>query len=213
MQSRGFHSAGRGRGRGRGRGGFARPPRDLHPVPSKSQVRPGAAVSIVLKQDQPTGREVQGRVRDVLTSGDHPRGIKVRLADGRVGRVQRMVDDGAAATGAAADVDAGQETGVEGQGIQVINNAATREGDAGRGQRLRYRDVRLDDEMEKPPEALDLAAYIKPAKAKKGAKKKVEEDAEEVAAGQESSTTTCPVCGEFEGDESAVNHHVATHFD
>ncbi|SMY19527.1 unnamed protein product [Zymoseptoria tritici ST99CH_1A5] len=29
-------------------------------VPTVQQVRPGAAVSIVLKQDQPTGREVQG---------------------------------------------------------------------------------------------------------------------------------------------------------
>ncbi|EGP91249.1 uncharacterized protein MYCGRDRAFT_102412 [Zymoseptoria tritici IPO323] len=59
-------------------------------VPTVQQVRPGAAVSIVLKQDQPTGREVQGTVQDLLTRGDHPRGIKVRLTDGRVGRVQRM---------------------------------------------------------------------------------------------------------------------------
>jgi uncharacterized repeat protein (TIGR03833 family) len=59
-------------------------------VPTVQQVRPGAFVSIVLKQDQPTGREVQGTVQDLLTRGDHPRGIKVRLTDGRVGRVQRM---------------------------------------------------------------------------------------------------------------------------
>jgi uncharacterized repeat protein (TIGR03833 family) len=55
-------------------------------------VTPGAGVSIVLKQDQPTGHEVQGIVADVLTRGNHPRGIKVRLQDGRVGRVQRMKD-------------------------------------------------------------------------------------------------------------------------
>jgi uncharacterized repeat protein (TIGR03833 family) len=55
-------------------------------------VTPGARVSIVLKQDQPTGHEVQGIVADVLTRGNHPRGIKVRLQDGRVGRVQRMKD-------------------------------------------------------------------------------------------------------------------------
>lgn len=30
-------------------------------------------------------------VQDVLTKGNHPRGIKVRLTDGQVGRVQRMV--------------------------------------------------------------------------------------------------------------------------
>lgn len=55
-------------------------------------------MSIVLKVDQATGREVQGTVRDLLTRGNHPRGIKVRLQDGRVGRVQRMV------TGAIADI-------------------------------------------------------------------------------------------------------------
>lgn len=59
-------------------------------VPTVQQVTPGASVSIVLKEDQSTGREVQGTVQDLLTRGDHPRGIKVRLTDGRVGRVQRM---------------------------------------------------------------------------------------------------------------------------
>ncbi|KAK8118399.1 uncharacterized protein PG998_003025 [Apiospora kogelbergensis] len=59
-------------------------------VPNTTQVVPGASVSIVLKADQRTGREVQGVVRDVLTRGDHHRGIKVRLADGRIGRVQRL---------------------------------------------------------------------------------------------------------------------------
>ncbi|KAF2209422.1 hypothetical protein CERZMDRAFT_11921, partial [Cercospora zeae-maydis SCOH1-5] len=68
----------------------ARPGADRHAMPSIRQVVPGDAVSIVLKADQPTGREVQGIVKDVLTRGDHPRGIKVRLADGRVGRVQRI---------------------------------------------------------------------------------------------------------------------------
>ena len=29
----------------------------------------------------------------------------------------------------------------------------------------------------------------------------------------ESSSQLCPVCGQFEGDEVAVSHHVATHFD
>jgi uncharacterized repeat protein (TIGR03833 family) len=67
-----------------------RAPREYKAVPTIQQVTPGAAVSIVLKQDQPTGREVQGTVQDLLTRGNHPRGIKVRLTDGRVGRVQRM---------------------------------------------------------------------------------------------------------------------------
>lgn len=62
-------------------------------VPTIQQVIPGASVSIVLKADQPTGREVQGVVQELLTRGNHPRGIKVRLQDGRVGRVQRMAGE------------------------------------------------------------------------------------------------------------------------
>lgn len=48
---------------------------------------PPVRVKIILKQDQPTGRTVEGEVQTVLTKGDHPRGVKVRLRDGRVGRV------------------------------------------------------------------------------------------------------------------------------
>ncbi|KAF1999803.1 hypothetical protein P154DRAFT_382197, partial [Amniculicola lignicola CBS 123094] len=62
-------------------------------VPSFSSISPGTPVSIVLKVDQPTGREVQGMVEEVLTRGDHPRGVKVKLRDGRVGRVQRLVGE------------------------------------------------------------------------------------------------------------------------
>jgi len=46
----------------------------------------------VLKQDQRTGRTTRGIVKDILTkSPDHPHGIKVRLQDGQVGRVKRIV--------------------------------------------------------------------------------------------------------------------------
>lgn len=61
------------------------------PIPLHGQVKPGTLVSIVLKQDQRTGRQVQGSVSQVLTRGNHPRGVKVRLADGRIGRVQQLV--------------------------------------------------------------------------------------------------------------------------
>ncbi|GAA5978501.1 hypothetical protein JCM10908_004380 [Rhodotorula pacifica] len=56
------------------------------PVPHRLLV-PGTRVSITLKQDQGTGRTVEGTVSERLTKGDHPRGVKVRLQDGRVGRV------------------------------------------------------------------------------------------------------------------------------
>lgn len=49
-------------------------------------------VSVILKEDQPTGRQVQGIVEDVLTRHDHPRGVKVLLMDGRVGRVQEVLN-------------------------------------------------------------------------------------------------------------------------
>lgn len=64
------------------------------PIPPHNQVRSGALVSIILKEDQPTGRQVQGTVADILTSGNHPHGVKVRLTDGRVGRVQEILTTG-----------------------------------------------------------------------------------------------------------------------
>jgi uncharacterized repeat protein (TIGR03833 family) len=46
------------------------------------------AVLVVTKQDQGTGRLTEGVVKDVLTrSRTHPRGIKVRLQNGQIGRV------------------------------------------------------------------------------------------------------------------------------
>jgi uncharacterized repeat protein (TIGR03833 family) len=56
---------------------------------------PGTKVAIVLKQDQRTGRETIGVVKDLLTnSSTHPHGIKVRLVDGQVGRVQKILSEG-----------------------------------------------------------------------------------------------------------------------
>ena len=48
-------------------------------------------MSIVLKQDQRTGKLTRGIVKDILTnSAFHPHGIKVQLVDGQVGRVQKI---------------------------------------------------------------------------------------------------------------------------
>ena len=48
-------------------------------------------VAIVLKKDQRTGALTEGVVADLLTkSPNHPHGIKVRLADGQVGRVKKI---------------------------------------------------------------------------------------------------------------------------
>lgn len=48
-------------------------------------------VDIVLKDDQATGALTRGVVKTILTRGDHPRGIKVQLEDGQVGRVQNVL--------------------------------------------------------------------------------------------------------------------------
>lgn len=162
---------------------------------------PGASVSIVLKADQPTGRQVQGTVQNVLTSGNHPRGIKVRLSDGRIGRVQRMhtgeippQDTSAAPTSTSR------------------NTRPPRERD-NRQSKFQSRDIRLDDDGEAPAEEIDLFAYMKPAKQKKKGGAKVQESVGEEEVVREAATTaSCPVCGEFEGDEMAVAHHVESHF-
>jgi uncharacterized repeat protein (TIGR03833 family) len=49
-------------------------------------------VGVVLKKDQRTGKLTRGFVKDVLTrSAGHPYGIKVRLTDGQVGRVKKIL--------------------------------------------------------------------------------------------------------------------------
>ncbi len=54
-------------------------------------IRPGLQVSIVLKQDQKTGKQTEGIVAEILTkSSYHPHGIKVRLESGDVGRVKKI---------------------------------------------------------------------------------------------------------------------------
>jgi len=50
------------------------------------------AVDVVLKRDQRTGKRTRGVVAELLTNSSfHPHGIKVRLRDGQVGRVQAII--------------------------------------------------------------------------------------------------------------------------
>jgi len=64
------------------------------PHRERKNIQPGLRVAIVLKQDQRTGRQTTGTVKDLLTNSSfHPHGIKVRLTDGQVGRVQKILDD------------------------------------------------------------------------------------------------------------------------
>jgi uncharacterized repeat protein (TIGR03833 family) len=60
----------------------------------RSNIKPGISVSIVLKQDQRSGKLTPGIVKDILTkSSSHPHGIKVRLTTGEVGRVKEIDKD------------------------------------------------------------------------------------------------------------------------
>jgi len=60
---------------------------------NRGVIKPGMEVDIVLKKDQRTGKLTRGVVSSILTgSPSHPHGIKVRLADGQVGRVKAILD-------------------------------------------------------------------------------------------------------------------------
>jgi len=57
----------------------------------RNSIKSGLRVSIVLKEDQRTGKLTEGIVKDILTkSSIHPHGIKVRLESGQVGRVKEI---------------------------------------------------------------------------------------------------------------------------
>lgn len=61
--------------------------------PKRSQIKRGSAVWIIEKQNYGTNNYKQGIVKDILTSiENHPRGVKVRLEDGSIGRVQWLID-------------------------------------------------------------------------------------------------------------------------
>jgi uncharacterized repeat protein (TIGR03833 family) len=60
----------------------------------RADIKPGMRVQIILKKDQRTGALTEGVVKDLLTSAPkHHRGIKVRLEDGQIGRVQEILED------------------------------------------------------------------------------------------------------------------------
>lgn len=59
---------------------------------NREDVKIGSRVEVVLKEDQRTGNLTPGIVAEILTNSSfHPHGIKVRLEDGQVGRVQNIL--------------------------------------------------------------------------------------------------------------------------
>ncbi|KAJ3739172.1 hypothetical protein DFH05DRAFT_528856 [Lentinula detonsa] len=187
-QNNGKHTRGDGRQRGRDSNSNGSSHRSLL-LPTVRQVVSGAHVSIVLKIDQPTGLQVQGTVAEVLTSGDHPRGIKVRLVDGRVGRVQRMITEAEARTYSAGLTNLGRN------GEPCAHYTAHEES----GTNTTAVGFNLGDFFPHDPSPTP------------------EEDSERTdslcgKSPSKSAIQICPVCYEFEGDEIAVSHHVNSHF-
>jgi uncharacterized repeat protein (TIGR03833 family) len=63
---------------------------------NRVDIKPGARVRVVQKQDQRSGKLTEGIVKDILTkSPTHPHGIKVRLVSGIVGRVKEVLPENA----------------------------------------------------------------------------------------------------------------------
>lgn len=163
-------------------------------------------MSLVLKVDQPTGRQVQGFVAELLTRGDHPRGVKVRLRDGRVGRVQRLISEAEGAAGEESVGGAGANLGRDGDAGFVGRGTGAR---GGRGGYRHEKDVREDDEYLFDEDRIKerdtgLFAQLEEADRNYRASKGGGHDSSDMA--------TCPVCGEYEGDERAVAFHVEGHF-
>lgn len=62
-------------------------------ITKRSDLSIGALVEVVQKQDQRTGALTSGTIQRILTnSAQHPRGIKVMLDGGIVGRVMNIKD-------------------------------------------------------------------------------------------------------------------------
>jgi uncharacterized repeat protein (TIGR03833 family) len=159
----------------------------------------------VLKEDQQSGHQVKGIVADLLTRGDHPRGVKVRLRDGRVGRVQGLVSEAEGQQGEA--IVGGPEANLGRNGEGGVS-----EGRGGRRGGRMERDIREDDEYlyENRAPTQDYGLFVALEEADQRHQQNKTGPASRSLAPSE--TASCPVCFKFEGDEASVAHHVAQHF-
>ncbi len=58
----------------------------------RSDVRPGITVMVELIEDKRTGKLTGGKVKEILTSSPiHPHGIKVKLENGLIGRIKKII--------------------------------------------------------------------------------------------------------------------------
>ncbi|MCJ1327715.1 hypothetical protein MMC10_004388 [Thelotrema lepadinum] len=136
------------------------------PVPPAAALHAGVSVNIVLKADQRSGKLTPGRVADVLTRGDHPHGVKVRLQDGRIGRVQSLSKSSELSTGSGHT--SADEISLAGHSTSTVTPQdfgdgfyMSLQGGPGRHQRggARYADGG-DEYTSVPPEARSLQDFV-----------------------------------------------------
>ncbi|KAF3112409.1 hypothetical protein TWF103_003193 [Orbilia oligospora] len=245
---RGGHGGrGRGQGRGRGRGssggGGTSHPRPgqsafaatngLNPVPRHSAIHTNTHVSIVLKEDQPTGRQVTGLVADRVLHGVPESSSTVQSGSAGGGQL-----DGAAMEESSSgfqNVNLGDRGGGGGHRSNYRGGGRGR----GRGGFRPYNvsSARGEDGNERSEATYDLTAFIRGGRRggryrnQRGGRGFGDTDAggsggrweelelsslgsEEFLENSPSNDPIirCPVCSDFEGDETAVSHHVEAHF-
>ncbi|KAL8795180.1 MAG: hypothetical protein Q9195_002335 [Heterodermia aff. obscurata] len=170
-------------------------------VPRQTQIYPGVSVNIVLKADQRSGKLTTGQIADILTKGDHPRGIKVRLVDGQIGRVQSLLSS-SSSLGA-------PQTPSGHSGLPSHNEKGFARADGDSRPRGFQQDVRTDGhDPAALPEMGSLADYIKaPRKKKRG-------QASQPSPAKPESTAQQELEVEFPGlDSSLIAAIVADHGD
>ncbi|KAL8691563.1 MAG: hypothetical protein Q9218_003242 [Villophora microphyllina] len=138
------------------------------PVPKTSHLKSGTSVHIVLKADQGSGRLTTGQIADILTNHNHPRGIKVRLTDGQVGRVQSLADSdfSPSKSGSLAMSSSSNAGVVHRSPDQVLNMSTTP------STRRMVQDFRQDGhDLESREQSTSLFDYVRPPKQRKTAAK------------------------------------------
>lgn len=139
-------------------------------VPKMTQLQSGTGVNIVLKADQNSGRLTTGQVADILTRGDHPHGIKVRLTNGLIGRVQSLSSStNSEHQGSSAPSQSTAPYAAVGTPQKQFSNVTvTPKG----GRWGMTQDVREDGhDPESRPESSSLLDYVRSPKQRKGAAK------------------------------------------
>jgi hypothetical protein len=123
--------------------------------------------------------------------------------------VQKVVSEEEGSKGEEMVGGADADLGRNGESAGAAMSSSSR-GGRGRGGFTHVRDIREDDEYlydENQPR--DLGAYFTGLETLEAADAKAKQRARETG---DSELATCPVCGDFKGDERAVAHHVESHF-